>query len=47
MFRIIFIFIVFLSSPSFAEKRLGPDDYKELVNLGYNKGCIRGRLFEN
>ena len=37
MFRIIFIFIVFLSSPSFAEKRLGPDDYKELVNLGYNK----------
>lgn len=37
MFRIIFIFIVFLSSHSFAEKRLGPDDYKELVNLGYNK----------
>ena len=37
MFRIIFIFTVFLSAPSFAEKRLGPDDYKELVNLGYNK----------
>ena len=37
MFRIIFIFVVFLSAPSFAENRLGPNDYKELVNLGYNK----------
>ncbi len=37
MFRIVFIFIVFFSSYSFAEKRLGPSDYKELLNIGYNK----------
>lgn len=37
MLKFIFIFIVFLSSQCFAEKRLGPGDYQELVNLGYNK----------
>jgi hypothetical protein len=37
MLKFIFIFIVFLSSQCFAEKRLGPSDYQELVNLGYNK----------
>ena len=37
MFKLVFIFVVFFSSYCFAEKRLGPEDFKELVNLGYNK----------
>ena len=37
MFRILLLFIVFFSTQCFAEKRLGPNDYKRLVDLGYNK----------
>ena len=37
MLRLIIIILVFFSTNSFAEKRLGPENFKELSNLGYNK----------
>ena len=37
MLRVLLFFIVIFSSQSFAEQRLGPNDYKRLVDLGYNK----------
>ena len=37
MFRVLLFFIVIFSTQSFAEQRLGPNDYKRLVDLGYNK----------
>ena len=37
MFRVLLFFIVIFSSQSFADQRLGPGDYKRLVDLGYNK----------
>ena len=37
MFRFIITILVFFSTNSLAEKRLGPENFKELSNLGYNK----------
>ncbi len=37
MLRFIIIILVFFSTNSLAEKRLGPENFKELINLGYNK----------
>jgi hypothetical protein len=37
MLRFIIIILVFCSTNSLAEKRLGPENFKELSNLGYNK----------
>ena len=37
MLRFIIIILVFFSTKSLAEKRLGPENFKELIDLGYNK----------
>jgi hypothetical protein len=37
MLRFIIIILIFFSTNSLAEKRLGPENFKELSNLGYNK----------
>ena len=37
MTRFLLIFFILFSTQSFAEKRLGPNDLKALVDLGYNK----------
>ena len=37
MIRFLLIFFILFSTQSFAEKRLGPNDLKALVDLGYNK----------
>ena len=37
MLRFIIIILVFFSTKSLAEKRLAPENFKELIDLGYNK----------
>ncbi len=37
MIRILIFFIIFFSTDCLADRRLGPSDLKELIDLGYNK----------